>query len=168
MVLVAVPRVSRSCEHFPDGSDLHLIPLLCEAPIQLGLVCKIFESLGQDGFENGREWPRAVFGLWVWWLCPKGEEGCRAHRWYKQHPQNWLHPFNYTQAKKCARIIKRITCVLKRFIRILKIIIRVLFYTYPNKFFTGPKTFYTRDGLPAPFQYIWYPQVGLLSHRKWS
>ena len=28
-VLVTVPRVSRSCEHFPDGFDLHLLqPLL--------------------------------------------------------------------------------------------------------------------------------------------
>ena len=24
IVLVTVPRVSRSCEHFPDGFDLHL------------------------------------------------------------------------------------------------------------------------------------------------
>ena len=24
---VTMPRVSRSCEHFPDGSDLHLVPL---------------------------------------------------------------------------------------------------------------------------------------------
>ena len=54
MVLVAVPRASRSCEHFPDGFDLHLLPLLCEAPIQLGLVCKIVESRGQDGFGYGR------------------------------------------------------------------------------------------------------------------
>ena len=27
-VLVTVPRVSRSCEHFPDGFDLHLPPTL--------------------------------------------------------------------------------------------------------------------------------------------
>ena len=26
-MLVAVPRVSRSCEHFPDGFDLHLLQL---------------------------------------------------------------------------------------------------------------------------------------------
>ena len=25
MVLVLVPRVSRSCEHIPDGFDLHLL-----------------------------------------------------------------------------------------------------------------------------------------------
>ena len=25
IVLVTVPRVSRSCEHFPDGFDLHLL-----------------------------------------------------------------------------------------------------------------------------------------------
>ena len=25
IVLVTVPRVNRSCEHFPDGSDLHLL-----------------------------------------------------------------------------------------------------------------------------------------------
>jgi len=27
-VLVTVPRVSRSCEHFPDGFDLHLLRLV--------------------------------------------------------------------------------------------------------------------------------------------
>ena len=27
IVLVTVPRVSRSCEHFPDGFDLHLLHL---------------------------------------------------------------------------------------------------------------------------------------------
>ena len=26
IVLVTVPHVSRSCEHFPDGFDLHLLP----------------------------------------------------------------------------------------------------------------------------------------------
>ena len=26
IVLVTVPRVSRSCENFPDGFDLHLLP----------------------------------------------------------------------------------------------------------------------------------------------
>ena len=26
IVLVTVPRVSRSCERFPDGFDLHLLP----------------------------------------------------------------------------------------------------------------------------------------------
>ena len=25
IVLVTVPRASRSCEHFPDGFDLHLL-----------------------------------------------------------------------------------------------------------------------------------------------
>ena len=25
IVLITVPRVSRSCEHFPDGFDLHLL-----------------------------------------------------------------------------------------------------------------------------------------------
>ena len=28
IVLVTVPRVSRSCEHFPDGSDLHFLHLV--------------------------------------------------------------------------------------------------------------------------------------------
>ena len=27
VVLVTVPRVSRSCEHFPDGFDLHLLEM---------------------------------------------------------------------------------------------------------------------------------------------
>ena len=29
IVLVTVPRVSRSCEYFPDGFDVHLLRLLC-------------------------------------------------------------------------------------------------------------------------------------------
>ena len=28
IVLVTVPRVNRSCENFPDGFDLHLLPSL--------------------------------------------------------------------------------------------------------------------------------------------
>ena len=30
IVLVTVPRVSRACEHFPDGFDLHLLQLKVE------------------------------------------------------------------------------------------------------------------------------------------
>jgi len=34
IVLVTVPRVSRSCEHCPDGFDLHLLPRLCTRRVQ--------------------------------------------------------------------------------------------------------------------------------------
>ena len=42
IALVTVPRVTRSCEHFPDGFDLHLLPLReksCKATV-LGLSCQ--------------------------------------------------------------------------------------------------------------------------------
>ena len=30
--LVTVPLVSRSCEHFPDGFDIHILPALATKP----------------------------------------------------------------------------------------------------------------------------------------
>jgi len=38
VVLVTLPRVSRSCEHFPDGFDLHLLPPHAVWVLSLGCV----------------------------------------------------------------------------------------------------------------------------------
>ena len=40
IVLVTVPRISRSCEHFPDGLELHL--LRCLAPPLGGALSRLF------------------------------------------------------------------------------------------------------------------------------
>ena len=41
IVLVAVPRISRSCEHFPDGFDLYLLLMASTQPKSLGDVLTV-------------------------------------------------------------------------------------------------------------------------------
>ena len=53
IVLVTVPRVSRSCEHFPDGFDLHTYKPIIEADMRrifLGMVSRT--TLGSAGTDS--------------------------------------------------------------------------------------------------------------------
>ena len=63
IVLVTVPRVSRSCEHFPDGFDLHLLRLLPTTPnrggkssFQTALICTTRRRIpASPSAKNGSE-----------------------------------------------------------------------------------------------------------------
>jgi len=46
IVLVTVPRVSRSCEHFPDGFDLHLLRAMLQA--KEGASRRVFSSASRN------------------------------------------------------------------------------------------------------------------------
>ena len=52
IVLVTAPRVSRSCEHFPDGFDLHLLRANMTCSVAKPLIIG-WDVLEIDGLQQG-------------------------------------------------------------------------------------------------------------------
>ena len=73
IVLVAVPRVSRSCEHFPDGFELHLLDLSCSNYRRSRRSCR-----GVDPFFDAHPQPFVVLVRNV--LAAVGS-GCQDSEW---------------------------------------------------------------------------------------